>query len=37
MFASYGLTEANAGSDIGAMETRAVRNGDGWVISGQKA
>ena len=37
MFASYGLTEANAGSDIGAMETRAVRDGDGWVISGQKA
>jgi len=37
MFASYGLTEANAGSDIGAMETHAVRDGNGWVISGQKA
>ena len=39
MFASYGLTEANAGSDIGAMETRAVRDsvGQGWVISGSKA
>ena len=38
MFASYGLTEANAGSDIGAMETRAVRDsvGNGWIISGSK-
>ena len=37
MFASYGLTEASAGSDIGAMETRAVRDGNGWIISGSKA
>lgn len=37
LFASYGLTEANAGSDIGAMQTCAVRDGDGWVISGHKA
>jgi len=37
MFASYGLTEANAGSDIGAMQTLAVRDGDDWVISGSKA
>ena len=37
LFASYGLTEANAGSDIGAMQTVAVRDGDGWVISGSKA
>ena len=29
LFASYGLTEANAGSDIGAMRTLAVRDGDG--------
>ena len=37
LFASYGLTEANAGSDIGAMQTVAVRDSDGWVISGSKA
>ena len=37
LFACYGLTEANAGSDIGSMETTASRHGDGWVISGTKA
>ena len=29
-------TEPNAGSDAGATPTRAVRNGDEWVINGQK-
>ena len=30
------MTEPNAGSDVGALTTRAVPNGDGWRISGQK-
>ncbi|MFD1511952.1 acyl-CoA dehydrogenase family protein [Halomarina rubra] len=30
------LTEANAGSDKAAMETRAVREGSEWVVSGHK-
>lgn len=32
----FGLTEAEHGSDPGGMETRAVRDGDGWVLSGAK-
>ena len=34
---AYGLTEPNSGSDAGGMQTRAVKNGDGWVLNGQKA
>ena len=34
---AYGLTEPNSGSDAGGMETRAVRNGESWVLNGQKA
>ena len=33
---SYCLSEPDAGSDAGAMKTRAVRDGDGWVIDGVK-
>lgn len=33
---AYALSEANAGSDPGAMTTRAVKKGDGWVLSGEK-
>jgi glutaryl-CoA dehydrogenase len=33
----FGLTEPDHGSDPGAMETRAVRKGQGWVINGSKA
>ncbi len=33
---SYCLSESEAGSDAAAMKTRAVRQGDGWVINGSK-
>jgi len=34
--ASYCLTEANAGSDAAALRTRAVRDGDSYVLNGAK-
>jgi len=34
--AAFGLTEPGAGSDAGATKTRAVLDGDEWVINGQK-
>lgn len=33
---SFALTEPDAGSDAGAMQTRADRKGDGWVVNGRK-
>jgi acyl-CoA dehydrogenase len=33
---AFGLTEPNHGSDATWMETRAVREGDGWRINGAK-
>jgi alkylation response protein AidB-like acyl-CoA dehydrogenase len=35
--AGFGLTEPEAGSDAGATRTRAVLDGDQWVINGAKA
>ena len=32
----FGLTEPNAGSDAGNISTLAKRDGDGWLLSGQK-
>ncbi|GAA1809934.1 acyl-CoA dehydrogenase family protein [Actinomadura chokoriensis] len=33
---SYALSEADAGSDAAGMKTRAVRDGDTWVLNGAK-
>ncbi|HXJ64755.1 MAG TPA: acyl-CoA dehydrogenase family protein [Actinomycetota bacterium] len=34
--ATFALTEPGAGSDLGAMRTRATRTADGWVLRGAK-
>ena len=36
-FASYCLTEPGAGSDAGSLRTRAVLDGDHYVLNGEKA
>ncbi len=33
---SFSLTEANAGSDAGSIETTAVEKGDGYILNGTK-
>lgn len=35
--AAYALTERNHGSDIRSLDTTAVREGDEWVLNGQKS
>ena len=37
LLGGYCLSEADAGSDPGAMRTRAVRDGEGYRVSGSKA
>ena len=34
--AAFGLTEPNAGSDAGALQTRAVRDGNSYILNGSK-
>ena len=34
---AFGLTEPNAGSDAGNTQTRAVLNGDEYIVNGEKA
>src|SRR5499433_4450486 len=34
---AWGLTEPGSGSDAAAMKSRAVRDGDGYVLNGSKA
>ncbi|WP_174286002.1 acyl-CoA dehydrogenase family protein [Sphingomonas bacterium] len=34
--ASYCLTEPGSGSDASALKTRAVKDGDNWIVSGTK-
>lgn len=36
IFGAYGLTEPDSGSDAGAMQSRASRAGDSWILNGQK-
>lgn len=36
VFGAYALTERGAGSDAGAIATRAVADGDGWRLCGEK-
>ena len=32
----FALTEPNAGSDVAGLETRARKDGDGWILNGDK-
>jgi citronellyl-CoA dehydrogenase len=36
MVSAVAVTEPDAGSDVGSIKTRAVRDGDDWVINGSK-
>ncbi|MCW2242113.1 acyl-CoA dehydrogenase family protein [Azospirillum canadense] len=37
LITSYALTEANHGSDIRSLDTKAVLEGDRWVLTGRKS
>jgi acyl-CoA dehydrogenase family protein 9 len=36
MIAAYCLTEAGSGSDAGSIKTKAVKEGDEWILNGEK-
>jgi len=36
VFAAYALTEPAAGSDAAGIQTRAVKDGNDWILNGQK-
>jgi alkylation response protein AidB-like acyl-CoA dehydrogenase len=37
ILAAFSLSEADAGSDAGNLRTQATRDGDAWVLNGEKA
>ena len=36
VMAGFAMTEPEAGSDVGSLKTTACRDGDGWIIEGEK-